>query len=410
MDTTRRIPFEQLRDRVIQWVTAQEEDIARFRMNEEADSSIFTTCFALFIFDLFRMVDSWGKHERVKWVDYVRSYQDEETGLFVPTGYNGAYDAKIVHQCTAFCLSALSILNASPTYPLSCCNSWTSADELERYLRENGCFEGRSESGNKAMFCAIFLTYEFERTGQDHYRDRIEDWFKLHDEHQNTHTGFWGSKLMNTRYFGFQNALHQFVVYNYHNRTIGHNEKIVDIVLGLQDNRGHCAPMIGGGSCWDYDAVDILIQCGLKHNYRSQEIRRALTTLAHSILAAENDDGGFCETRNRPSSLFALMSPRTLRFVLGGGDLRLWQMRFKHMCINSRRSRAVIKTQWTNRARAWSQSNLWDTWFRCLALAEIDAVLNNGHDRWKFHSSIGLGWFKFKKALTTESAEGTEKK
>jgi len=39
---------------------------------------------------------------------------------------------------------------------------------------------------------------------------------------------------------------------------------------------------------------------------------------------------------------------------------------------------------------------MWDTWFRCLTIAEISQILSNNSKQkynWKFLKTIGLGWY-----------------
>ena len=71
-------------------------------------------------------------------------------------------------------------------------------------------------------------------------------------------------------------------------------------------------------------------------------------------------------------------------------------IRFKSLVSVSRAKKQKIVLQWTEEGRYKDQSNLWDTWFRCLALAQIDTILNNRPDRnspWNFQKFIGLGYF-----------------
>ena len=61
------------------------------------------------------------------------------------------------------------------------------------------------------------------------------------------------------------------------------------------------------------------------------------------------------------------------------------------------RNKRVV-THWTISHRTWSESDMWDTWFRSLSLAIINVQLNNknliNNTAYKFHTSIGLGYFK----------------
>jgi hypothetical protein len=385
-----------LRTRVLNWVYSMQTAPAQFRMNEGADSAIFTSCFALFIFDLFGQVDTWPQKERDIWIDYINSFQDENSGYFIPDNFDGELNTKPVQQLTSFCLSALDILGSYPNYELSFLKQWPKPEDVSDYLKHIGCFRGLPTTGNMAMFLAIFLTHQYEKYKDESALARLNSWFYWHDKTQNKSTGFWGNSLKNRYYAGFQNAFHQFVIYNYWERQISYCNKIVDIVLSLQDKDGHLGPIPGGGGCYDYDAADILINCGYKKGYRKKDIESALTRLFFAILKSQNEDGGFCESRKRPSSIMHVW--KYSKFIFSGHNPYLWHYRLRATLSASRSKEKIVKTHWAQKGRLWDQSDLWNTWFRCLTLAEILETLNLNHNLnnigLKFHNLIGLGFFR----------------
>jgi|APSaa5957512535_1039671.scaffolds.fasta_scaffold29059_1 hypothetical protein len=382
-------------DLVLNWVLKMQIGPTRFKMSENSDGTIFTSCFALFLFDLFGVVDTWTERERDLWVDYLCSYQDKKSGYFIPDSFDGDLNTKPVQQLTCFCLSALNILGTTPKYRFSFLKQWPRPEDVCNYLRETGCFSGRPTTGNMGMFLAIFLTYEYEKYKDETALDRLRLWFCEHEKTQNKSTGFWGNSLRNRYYAGFQNAFHQYVVYNYWNRPVPCYMEIVDNVLSIQDFDGHFAPIPGGGGCWDYDAADILINCGYKRGYRIKDVESALSRLFTAILKNQNNDGGFCESRKRPLSIVHVLNNR--KFIYSGYNSYLWYYRLKATTVASRRKSRIIETHWTRKGRIWDQSDLWDTWFRCLALAEISETIQlslNMEVQWGFHKHIGLGYFR----------------
>ena len=62
---------EQMQTRVLDWVYTLQIAPNQFKINEGADSTIFTTCFALFIFNLLGQVKNWSQSERNVWSDYI---------------------------------------------------------------------------------------------------------------------------------------------------------------------------------------------------------------------------------------------------------------------------------------------------------------------------------------------------
>jgi len=108
----------------------------QFRMNEGAESTIFASCFALFIIDLFVKVKEWSQKEKNLWVDFINTFQDKNSGYFLP-GYSPyGNNTKPVHQITCSCLSALSVLNARPKYELKFLNQWKTKDDIHNYLKK----------------------------------------------------------------------------------------------------------------------------------------------------------------------------------------------------------------------------------------------------------------------------------
>lgn len=383
--------------KVLQWVSKMQNGPVQFKMSAGSGSSIFTSCFALFIFDLFNEVAKWPAERKNTWSEHINSFQDKASGYFLPAGYVGELGAKAIQQLTCFCLSALAILDSFPRYTLDFAKQWSRPDDVCDYLEKTGCFEGKPTTGNMAMFLAVFLTHQYERTGNPSYLACIEAWFRQHEEKQNKTTGFWGAFPANKYYPGFQNAFHQYTIFNYWDRTIPAHKKIVDAVLMLQDAEGHFAPMPGGNGCWDYDAADILINCGYKKSYKIKEIKDALTRLYFAILNDQNQDGGFCESKKKPGSIMSVLSPGNLKFIFTGLDPYLWYYRSRWMLGLARKKREKIIDHWVEKGRAWDQSDLWNTWFRCLTLAEIIKTLDFDTPlskiEWKFHNTIGLGYF-----------------
>jgi len=385
-------------ERVLGWVESMRIDSMQFRMNEDAGASIFTSCFALFIYDLFDRVREWTQDRRDEWAAFIQSFQDSDNGYFLPGAYQSSLNTKAVHQCTAFCLSALRILGNFPKYNLNFVSQWNTPEKMFDYLENSGCFRGAPGSGNTAMFLAIFLTFQYERTNDAVLLDLMENWFDFFDKAQNPSSGFWGDSSRQRYFSGFQNAYHQFVIYHYWKRDIQFHEKIVDAVLELQDRDGFFAPVPGGGGCYDLDAADILIRCGHQKGYRNEEIRDALVRLFEAVYESQNDDGGFCESRKRPSSLGNVFSSRNIKTILSGHRLDVSYWRLRASLSNARPSRETIDTHWTEEGRFWHQSDMWDTWFRCLTLAEIDKTLDlstgDSGPAWNFHKCIGLGHFE----------------
>ncbi|MCU0918036.1 MAG: glycosyltransferase, partial [Planctomycetes bacterium] len=246
-------PGDSISGAVLRWLRTMQVSATQYKMNETADATIFTSCFALFILHLFRETDKFTAAEKAQWVAHLQSCQDEADGYFKPPMDLHADRERSWHQLTCFCLSALALLDAEPHFPLGFLRRWPTPESIRGYLEECGCHAGVGGSGNKAMFLAIFLTWEYGRTHDERYRSCLEEWFAWHDAHQNAQ-GFWGNDRKSRSLHGLQNGFHQFLIYFYWRRRLPRLERIVDVALSTQDRDGFFAPTPGGGGCYDYDA------------------------------------------------------------------------------------------------------------------------------------------------------------
>jgi prenyltransferase beta subunit len=380
---------------VIHWLVTMKVSPTEYKMNETADATIFTSCFALFIMDMFRQTDKFTDEGKRQWISYIQSYQDENDGYFKPKESLHNDRERSWYQLTCFCLSALGILGSEPRFPLRFIERWETPDDVKKYLYEEGCHLGNGGSGNKAMFLAIFLTYEYERTGEKHFLDKMNAWFEFHDETQNT-SGFWGTDRSSHFLHGLQNGLHQLLVYFYWGIKIKKLKSIVDVALSIQDKDGFFAPTPSGGGCWDYDAVHILANAYQLVDYKRSEITKTLLRAFYAILG--NQNGGFCQSTRRLSGIVDLA--KSFPFCFSGKVPYLWYYRLRKTAGVIARRQTEVFTGWTKKPIIWDASNLWDTWFRCLSLAEIANTIplsdNLGLDKAKFHEMIGLGYFSNK--------------
>jgi hypothetical protein len=194
---------------------------------------------------------------------------------------------------------------------------------------------------------------------------------------------------------GMQNGFHQFEIYFYWKRHLQRLAQIVDVGLMMQDRDGFFGPTPGGDACHDYDTIHTLVTAHRLAEYRNNDIADCLKKAAAAIRSNQNSDGGFCQSRKQVCSRMDLM--RHFPFYFSGHHPYLWYYRARRTFGVFLRKEQIIQTGWTKEGRAWADSNLWDTWFRCLALAEIESVLPCFSDTSlrsaKFHKTIGLGYF-----------------
>jgi hypothetical protein len=382
--------YDELRIRVLDWletlkVVGREFD---YRFSLTSGYSLFTTCFALFILDLFRQTDTFSKTEKKNWAAYINSHQKEEDGLFYPNPILHPDKERAVFQASCFCLSALSILDEKPNYRLSVVDRWKSAEAVKTYLIEREAHLGKGGSGNKAMFQAIFLTHEYEKTRDVALRNAIEAWFCFHERYQNR-IGFWEKGAL---YAGLQNGFHQYMIYEYWNREFPKLDKVIKIAINLQNYEGFFAPYLGGSACYDQDALHVILSSPEIIKKRKIPVEFFEKTI-NGINKCWNSDGGFCENAIKPYNLHH--TSYIVTHIFDGKGIFLKFERMKAHIKEVIRKKKYHERKWVNEGQLWDESTLWDTWFRSLSLVEVGFLMDKKvKNNFRFHKHIGIGFKK----------------
>ena len=88
-----------------------------------------------------------------------------------------------------FCVAALDCLDSSSRYPLKFVEEYYNPSYLNDWLGKLN-WRRSSNSGNKVMFIAICLIYNYERFGIRKAKLALDVWFMWMDKNQNSKTGF----------------------------------------------------------------------------------------------------------------------------------------------------------------------------------------------------------------------------
>jgi hypothetical protein len=293
---------------------------------------------------------------------------------------------KPFRQLLCFSLSALALLGQLSEDPLPDLVSEQLPRNIEAELDALGVFSGKAGSGNQAMFLAIFLLHARSRLGMD-VDVSLRVWVDLHLARMNSF-GFWGGAKHIT-HLQFQNGYHQHEILEYLDAAMPGAGGIAELVASLADRQGHFAPYPGGGGCYDYDAVFMMTPGGRIHD---EGVSDALLKLGSAILSEQNEDGGFCESRLvRPHKRWA--GARFATHVTSSPNAAVMVERLRYSLALLRPKNARIHTHWTRYSRRWDESDLWDTWFRLMALARIDVALHPEHAaHWGFIDYPGIGF------------------
>lgn len=372
------------RVRAVEFVKAAELREGDFALVPAGTPGLFARASAVFAATLLDCVDELRGDRGVlasKLRADVRSYFRERRG--VPT-----IKDKPLMQALTLTLSALAALGSLDEDPLEDLVVPALPSDVQAVLDDVGALQGRAQSGNLAMCLAVILIHAGRSLGVD-TAAALQTWVNLHLANMNRF-GFWGGEQGMT-HLQFQNGYHQYEIFEYLQVANPGLAAAKEAVASLADASGHFAPYPGGSSCYDYDAV-FLLTAGAKVDASDSRIRALLEKTAGSILYEQGADGGFCESRH--------VRPRTLssaqkfghQVVSAWNRPSLFLERLRYALTLQRSKHDEIRTHWSVDGRGWDESNLWDTYFRLLALARIDVSLNgSGALLWGFLPFPGVG-------------------
>ena len=180
-----------LKTQVLNYLQTLKKGDTNYNFSSSVKGNIYSSIIALYIYDLLGETKKFSNEKKQIWIKYINSYQDKETGYFMPERQITNRPERNYLQLTTFCLSALRILGAKPLVDPPFKEELKNPDYIKSYLKKYNCLEGKRGSGNMAMFLGILLTYFFEDTNDEIYKNNLDKWFDLHDLSVNVN-GFWG--------------------------------------------------------------------------------------------------------------------------------------------------------------------------------------------------------------------------
>ena len=373
----------QVKSRYLDFINSTHVNGNVYRLTTQADPSPFARCFALFGYNLLQQehmyvptADSWANDIRQDLKKYKEKRQSQVDNLLVDKAYL---------QLLTFSLSALTILGKLEDDPLEALVVPFIRQDIDAYFNETSILEGEARTGNLAMFFAILLIHARDYLHVD-TSEQIEKWVSLHLDNMNQF-GFWG-EAKSISHLQFQNGYHQYEIFDYLDVDNPVGRIAVDQVASLADGMGHFAPYVGGGGCYDYDAVFILTANGSDSIDKHQSL---LLKTALTILSEQNTDGGFGESQYiRPRSLSNVCMALLHIFSVNGPALKE-RARYSLSLMRSKHHR--ITTHWSQYSREWGESDLWDSWFRMMLIARITVAISPERiDEWGFINYPGIGY------------------
>ena len=353
---------DDFRRRVIEFVHSRSTDIrGEYTMCPDGQVTLYSSCFAAMTLHYLDALGDLDTEKRFAWVDYIRQWQDPETGRFlgpeiVPeelTSLKHDWDHVTMHL-TAHALPALHILGGRPAHPLRFVYRFLDVETLRAWLDQRDWHDAWLE-GNNLLFVGQFLVYLRDFECRDEAQSALDAYFNWLDTKQDPASGLWGTNGYCDAYTAIYGGYHQLLVYYFCERPVPHAERIMDTTLRLQHPDGSFTRYGGGGACEDLDAVDILANMYSLTGHRPRAVRRALQRALNSVLSQQMPDGGFVYRRGMP---------------------------FSHM--------GIVRTHVSA-----DTSNLFATWFRVHTIALACQVLLDhslAEINWRFNDTCSMGW------------------
>ncbi|WP_416652645.1 hypothetical protein [Candidatus Pseudothioglobus sp. Uisw_086] len=354
-----------------------------YRLTPKSETSPYALCFAIFGKHLIGKMQS--INNEIDFFDSllrsnIKQYKEKCISLD-----RDIHSDKGYLQLLCFTLSALSIIDTLQDDSLLEHVLPLIVDkDIMSILESSGTFTGSPGSGNLAMFYATLLIYSrnYLKLNID---ESLDNWVETHIASINSN-GFWGKSDKNL-YLQFQNGYHQYEIFEYLGIKTNKENEVANFVYSLSDKIGHFAPYPGGGGCYDYDAIFALtlLEGSISDNHKA-----LLEKTLNTILTEQNIDGGFSETLYiRPRNIINIKAMYS-HIKERPGRLRIERARYCLTLLRPKHNN--IKTHWTEYSREWSESNLWDSWFRMLTIARIDKTICLSSSKWGFINFPGIGF------------------
>ena len=365
------------------YLVLMSKEFPLFKLTQKSDTSPYARCFAIFGQRLLKN-NKWLALNADIMASSIENDLDHLRDNCLLEGVDLKYNKPYL-QLLTFSLSAIKILEKQKDYSLESHILPFINIDIKDYLLKVGALEGIPRSGNQAMFMAIIYCHAHVFLNIN-LNNQILEWQNLHLNAMNEF-GFWG-KSGSMSHLQFQNGYHQYEIMDYLKTSNVPWDKAANNVATLADEDGRFAPYPGGGGCYDYDAIYIITNGSTKGIAKHREL---LEQTANTILNEQNIDGGFCESIYiRPRSFKNLY--KSIKHVFRSSRRARYE-RLRYLITLLRFKNDRINTHWTEYSRDWSESNLWDSWFRMLTIARIDVALNPENiSEWGFVDYPGIGF------------------
>ena len=293
---------KRIQEGIVKFINSMATDeVGYYKYSTECPPTMLGSAFAGLALGLCGELEGLDDDTKAKWVEYLQSCQDAQTGLFISPEFRSEdrksekHSDELLHaHSSTFAMAMLDYLGALPKHPITWIHQYRRRDAMRAWIESLGWEKNAWVVGNWTydMGCAIGVDHLV--TGDDAAMEQADHYFEWFDEHQKDDTGWWdlkpGGSALHEQQFG---GYHTLMVYWMFDRPIAKADRIIDSSLKLQHEDGMFDPDGGGGCCQDMDCIDPMVQMGLATGYRADDIAKALERALVPILAKQTASGGF---------------------------------------------------------------------------------------------------------------------
>lgn len=292
---------ETIQKKVLKYCNSMKGDrLWQYKYSADCPETLWASAFAVLTLGLIGELEKMPEKEKSSWINYIQSFQDEKTGLFLDPKFKDKDKKSLIHSnelmfahSSTFIMGALVLLGGKPLYPINGVHEFRDPVKMKKWIETRPWEFSPWVVGNWSydMGCAMGMDYLV--TIDDRNLEAMNAYFEWYDKHQLKETGWWdlsGKAPVSEQQYG---GYHTLMVYRMFDRPVPMAERMIESSLSLQSRDGMFVRGGGGGCCEDMDVIDTLVSLGLATDYKQEEIKEALFKALPAILSKQNFDGGF---------------------------------------------------------------------------------------------------------------------
>ncbi len=378
-----------------------------FHFSRQTPVCFIGSCCAALSSELLGSLSSWNSREIEAWAHYIQSFQQEdgwfEDPYLKPTEQMHLNFDYLRGHTTFLAVMALDALGQKPNRNLEFLDVWREDTRLYNWIDQRDWTSPWRES-NWVEWIGYWLLADAELTVDDvplrneQFPPGIGGLMQWLEDHQDPATGFWGNppcqgskRTLNQ----MAAAYHHYVFYYATGKKIRYKDRIIDNVLALQQPDGLFMPgKVGGGTCEDLDAIDILANMYRLANYKRNDIEAALMRALVALLRNQRPDGAFVYAIDDYSLLLSFLRLLFKPWYRDGSKIRLKSLqKYTQNALYGVQQYYAGSTGLPFRMKG---GDMFSQWFRPLAIAIAASVLgpNRSPVWWRFglRRQITQGW------------------